>query len=394
MKDKELPVTRVGGVIVTKVAPDVGNLSTRLEGGPAGARIDFIDTLRGLAVLLVLWDHLVGQYLTQRELSWWPHEVVHEYVSTPLGIVQDFGWFGVCLFFLISGYVITHVAQRESSGQFTIRRLLRIYPPLAGAILLAVILAPFSGEPVAGGWPEVLWGMTLLNYFGVPQNVVLGVAWTLVIEVLFYSLVAVQISWFERRPRISAFLNLSVCVLVIACSRRFGNEFFLFAASVAFIPYLIFGQILYLRSRRIVGNGFLTVAGLAAFATIQYGIREVHVSFLPLGNSYLLSFVFALGLFVIAMLINIKPARPILFSAQVSYSLYLVHGPVGFAALGLGTRLGLPYAVSLPFAIAAVFGMAFAFNRMIERPSQLIARQWTASTKLPSGGAKALPIQG
>lgn len=305
--------------------------------------------------------------------------------------MQDFGWFGVCLFFLISGYVITHVAQRESSVQFVIRRILRIYPPLAGAILLAVGLGPYSGEIFAGGWRDVLWGMTLLNYFKVPQSVVLGVAWTLVIEVLFYALVAVQTSWVRRRPRTSVVLNLSACVLVIACSRRLGDGFLLFAASVAFIPYLIFGQILYLRSRHKVGAGFLTVAGVAAYATIQFGIREIHVSFLALGNSYLLSFVFALCLFVIAMLVNFKPPRPIMFTAQVSYSLYLVHGPVGFAALALGMRMGFPYSASLSFAVAAVFGVAFIFNRMIERPSQVVARKWTATTKPRSDSPQAQP---
>lgn len=357
-----------------------------------GGRIDFVDSLRGLAVLLVLWDHLVGSYLINRHQSWWPHELISEYVNTPLGIIQDFGWFGVCLFFLISGYVITHVAQRETGSQFTIRRLLRIYPPLAVAILLAVALAPLSGETVAKGWREILWGMTLLNYVKVPQNVVLGVAWTLVVEIAFYSLVALQTFFFGRRHRIAVCLNLSLCILTIACCRRFGDDFFLLATSISYIPYLIVGQIVYLRSRGIVGNWFMAAAGIVAFLAIQYGIREIHVGFRPLNNSYLLSFIFALSLFVVAMLINLKPVRLVSFSAEISYSLYLVHGPVGYLVLALGSHLGLPFSVSLLLAIAAVFVVAVALNRLVERPSQALARRWTQTRKVISQEEGKAPV--
>jgi len=367
-------------------------LKTAQRWAQAGERIDFIDSLRGLAVLLVLWDHLVGSYLTRRHQSWWPHELISKYVNKPLGIIQDFGWFGVCLFFLISGYVITHVAQRETGSQFTIRRLLRIYPPLVVAILLAVALASLSGETVAKGWREILWGMTLLNYVRVPQNAVLGVAWTLVIEMAFYSLMALQTFFFGRRHRIAVCLNLSLCILTIACCRRFGDDFFLLAASIAYVPYLIVGQIIYLRSRGIIGNYFTVASGVVAFLAIQYGIREIHAGFRPLNNSYLLSFIFALSLFVVAMLINLKPVRLISFSAEISYSLYLVHGPVGFLVLASGFHLGLPFSVSLLLAIAAVFVVAVALNRLVERPSQALARRWTQTRKVISQEEGKAPV--
>ncbi|MDQ0573021.1 exopolysaccharide production protein ExoZ [Variovorax paradoxus] len=392
MSDKGRAATHGSGLTTEKKSSDREATATSYNAEKAPPRIDFIDTLRGLAVLLVLWDHLVGHYLMKSHLSWWPHSVIHMYVNVPLGIIQDFGWFGVCLFFLVSGYVITHVAQRETVRQFTIRRLLRIYPPLALAILLAMLLAPGSGESVVGDWSKVLWGMTLLNYLIVPQNVVLGVGWTLVIEMLFYSLVALQTLWFRSRPRMSVFLNLAVCAATIACCRKLGDSFFLLAASIAFIPYLVLGQIFYLRSRGIVGNRFLMTAVVTAFAVAQYGIREIHTDFLPLNNSYLLSFVVAMGVFVIAMLVNLRPSRAILFSAQISYSLYLVHGPVGFAALGLSMRWGAPYSIALCLAIAAVFGVAYALHRLVERPSRRLARQWTESRapKVPQGKAPVL----
>lgn len=378
MEDKKMPGTQSNGAVTET------------------ARIDFIVTLRALAVLLVLWDHLVGHWLKRKHLSWWPHSVVHEYVNVPLGIIQDFGWLGVCLFFLISGYVITHVAQRETGRQFTVRRLLRIYPPLIVAVPLAMLCGPLSGEPVAKNLQELLWGMTLLNYMKAPQHTALGVGWTLVIEVLFYALVAVQSLWFRRLPRTAVFFNLAACVAVLAYSRQFGDNFFLLAASVAYIPYLVLGQIFYLRSRGIAGNGFLALATVAAFGVAQYGIRDIHTAFLPLGNSYLLSFAIAVGVFVMAMLVNLKPPRGFAFVARISYSLYLVHGAIGFTFLGAFLYWGVPYPVSLCVALAAVFGAAWAMHRLVERPSQELGRKWTMpkvpTPKLTTASPEKAPV--
>lgn len=93
------------------------------------SKINFISILRGPAALLVMWDHLVGTYLDQSGQSWRLLELVRNYVTKPLAIIQDFGFFAVALFFLISGFIITYIAQRETALQFTVRRIFRIYPP-------------------------------------------------------------------------------------------------------------------------------------------------------------------------------------------------------------------------------------------------------------------------
>ena len=43
--------------------------------------------------------------------------------AAPLGIIQDFGWFGVALFFLISGFIISDRAAAESTRTFVISTL-------------------------------------------------------------------------------------------------------------------------------------------------------------------------------------------------------------------------------------------------------------------------------
>ena len=96
---------------------------------------------RGAVVLLVMWDHLVGGWLDTNHRSWVPLQDVRNYVNTPTGIIQDFGWLGVVLFFLVSGFIITHVGRRESRLEFSVKRLLRIYPPFIFSILLIIGVA-------------------------------------------------------------------------------------------------------------------------------------------------------------------------------------------------------------------------------------------------------------
>lgn len=66
----------------------------------------------------MLWDHLVATWLDRNLVSWEPLNAMRAYLVKPLGNIQDFGFVGVALFFLISGFIITHVATSESRRQF------------------------------------------------------------------------------------------------------------------------------------------------------------------------------------------------------------------------------------------------------------------------------------
>src|SRR5215469_16550516 len=100
------------------------------------ARFDCVDQLRGAAALAVVLCHLS----------------VSAYVNTPspgeahwpmLGLVLGFGYAGVPLFFVISGFCI-HLPQARARAseagaqpdwrQFFRRRFWRLYPPYAASI--------------------------------------------------------------------------------------------------------------------------------------------------------------------------------------------------------------------------------------------------------------------
>ena len=131
-------------------------------------RIPALDGLRGIAILAVFFRHYAGG-LEKTATSTALHI---------LGMLFNFGWSGVDLFFVLSGFLITGILF-DTQGKpgyyknFYARRLLRIFPPyyLLAAIYLA--LTPL----LAAHWK---WGqLSFLVYLGYP----LALIWPALAEV-------------------------------------------------------------------------------------------------------------------------------------------------------------------------------------------------------------------
>src|ERR1700680_5027143 len=135
---------------------------------PAAQRIPSLDSLRGIAILMVLGGHLVPPPIQQLSVG-------------PALVAIARG--GVILFFLLSGYLIFRNIQRQPIPVFMLRRLLKILPSYW--LNLACILALDWGFP--GG--EHFAGITYLTNFlmisDIAHDAVSGVYWTLLIEVKF-----------------------------------------------------------------------------------------------------------------------------------------------------------------------------------------------------------------
>lgn len=102
------------------------------------------DFLRLLAAWLVLFSHSFP-------LGGWPHD---EPLARTLGF-DTFGGIGVCIFFVLSGYLVTQSLERSHKLQtFAWRRIIRIYPALLTAVVFCIL--------VAGFW---LSSLTIQQYF-------------------------------------------------------------------------------------------------------------------------------------------------------------------------------------------------------------------------------------
>jgi len=150
-------------------------------------RIQYLDGLRGIAILLVLLFHAYTR---------WPDIVPFEdrFATFPL---FAYGWLGVNLFFLISGYVIFMTLDKpRSAANFFFRRWLRLFPAMLICSLIVYFTAPFFFERPAGSpvLRDLLPGLTFIEpiwwkkFLGPPQGVLEGAFWSLYVEVKFYLL--------------------------------------------------------------------------------------------------------------------------------------------------------------------------------------------------------------
>ena len=149
---------------------------------------------RGIAALLVVLFH------AERALTL-PQYVGHD----PLGGTTSFGHAGVDFFFVLSGFIIFYV-HGEDIGQprklfrYAKRRALRIYPPywIVTTILLLVGIVAHGSDVM----PSPVHLAQILMLTPGDHDLVLGVAWTLVREAVFYVLFGLAIV--DRRLAVAA----------------------------------------------------------------------------------------------------------------------------------------------------------------------------------------------
>ena len=144
-------------------------------------RLDWIEATRGIAAVTVVLYHVARHVEKTRAVSFW-------------SALLQFGHAGVDLFFVISGFVILHVhykdlGQPDRFAHYLNRRLTRIYPPYWVALALTIIFGAFGSS----GVPEVLNILFSATLLPSHQDPLLGVAWTLQHEIVFYAIFAVLI---------------------------------------------------------------------------------------------------------------------------------------------------------------------------------------------------------
>jgi len=350
-----------------------------------------IALVRAIAVLLVVWDHGAGRWTERHGRSWIPLETVQDWSTRPLGIIQDAGWLGVVLFFLVSGYIISEVGTRESRRSFAIRRFLRIYPPLWASFVLIIgieaVKRALDRPHVHYTADQVVWSASLFNYANGLRGVN-GVAWTLIIEVLFYALVLTLLPLLARRPLVAVTVELIVVAIVVASARSFPlhrlkGDWHLLAVSVSYLPLLVIGQCIWMwNARGIPVARAATMAGIAWLAFV-FGMRRLHPKFLLDGNLYGPSVALAIAIVLIALLTEGRWRLPSWLAAisVVSYSVYLVHGALLSVVLdSLDGRV--PFTVAFGLAIVAIVVGSVAMWRFVELPSQQLARRLSPRRKL------------
>ena len=330
-----------------------------LEGQPERrVRLRVLDGLRLLAALAV-----AGWHLTAAPTAGWDGQ--------PFGAltaVSRYGWLGVELFFLISGFVICMSGWGRSVGEFAASRVVRLYPAYWFAVLLAAaVLAGFAGRDGIT-WPQLAANLTMLqNPLGVRD--IDPSYWTLAVELRFYLLFAIVLAIGVTYRRVVYFCVIWLAVSVFVS----GQPWLAWLISAENVPYFVAGMALFLIHRFGATPllwGIVTASWLIALYRLDSHIdATLHnrsaTTWLP--AAAVVTACFAVMILVATGRLNRFDWPWLVTAGALTYPLYLIHQSLGVTVIS-GLRRVIPSWLLLICLIAALLGLAWLIHRFVERP--------------------------
>ncbi len=343
-------------------------------------KLDGLQAGRAIAALMVVAFHANAFILPDRL-----------YDGATAGRVFNMGYAGVEFFFVLSGFIMVFVHQRdfsrpERAGSFLKKRIFRIYPVywvIYGALTAIYFLAPGRGPDHARDLEAIVTSALL---WPMPVQPVMQVAWTLQHEMLFYLVFTLLV------------LNLRLGILIFAiwmgACLTAGLGVLPYPLDFLLSPYnllFLMGIWVALRFQDLTpGQGrTLLLAGAALF--LGTGLVEVFglVEWWKPARTWS----YGVGATAIVMGLAagaVAPPKWLSFLGDASYAIYLVHLPAmsfgSIVALKLGAPWDLP-PIALMAGLIILSSLAgSAVHLLIERPvaSWLRTKRRETAPNVPS----------
>lgn len=326
-----------------------------------------IQLVRALGACLVVLHHLK------------PHYDALAGHATALGTAMEWGFAGVDLFFVVSGYIMMQlVAGREPTWpalrRFAIHRLVRIYSWYLPCLAFAAIVM-WHFQPSVWATISVVDSIFLTTDRSARH--VIPAAWSLAYELYFYALVAVL--WAIGRQRLQGPL---IALTALAAGAGVGGWFadgtFGYFATSPFLLEFAAGALVSLHRERLARTGWSPVLLLvAAVGVLGWGMLSIDAR-----HNFHRALVFGTAAAcVVAALVALEDrgrfrAGPLAVAVgDASYSIYLLHLPLLTLFYFGGVRDALA-ALPLPqgsLLLAVLFALFIAACVVIHRK---LERRW------------------
>jgi peptidoglycan/LPS O-acetylase OafA/YrhL len=355
------------------------------EPGRRPQRIAVLDGLRFLAATMVVCYHYVGApnakigHRGATDVLAWGTKATNVFPHLAQQLAS-FGWTGVELFFLISGFVICMTGWGRRPADFFVSRVVRLVPAYWAAIGLTALVLFLFPKLTNGIRPSmVLTNLTMVQQAYGVSNLV-PAFWTLLVELLFYLLFGlVAIGGISYRRMVTFCVLWSAASLVAQSS---GDKLVKIVLIPQYSPYFIAGIAFYLIYRF---GGNLLLWAIVCYSWLIALNDPQSTTLWPV--QLLLTAFFLVMALVATHKLDWISWRWLTVAGALTYPLYLIHQDIGFTAIAyLHNRV--PAGVLVGCTFLAMLGLAWLIHRLVERPVAplLKARLSAAVRSVVTGG--------
>jgi peptidoglycan/LPS O-acetylase OafA/YrhL len=283
-------------------------------------------------------------------------------------MATKYGYLGVNLFFLISGFVILFSAFNKSSLEFAISRIDRLYPAYWVAVTLTAVTAViFTDSRVST--IHYLMNLTMINdYFNIPSMD--GIYWTLHVELKFYFLVVVLILAKQIK---NVHIWIPLWLATTTSYLMFEQPFFMgWFINPYYSPYFISGILFHLIYLHGVNWQRLTELSVSFLISVYYSVDQADGFIIgtTMGNKIvapiLVVCMYLLFLAIATRKLTIKGSDVLITAGGLTYSVYLLHARIGKTLYDiLSANLG-KY-ISLIMVTIFIIVLSFALYTFVEK---------------------------
>jgi peptidoglycan/LPS O-acetylase OafA/YrhL len=253
------------------------------------------------------------------------------------GQISRYGYLGVHVFFILSGFVILLTAYEKNAVGFTVARIIRLYPAYWICVTLTALALLVAGNQQHISLQQYFANLTMAHgYFGIRD--VSGVYWTLAVELKFYFLIFLVLL-FRMVHRLSYLLGAWLTASIILSLKEPHGiaNFFLFPE---WSSYFIAGAMLFLIHREGLSAFKLAVVLACYGLSICYaaGLLPVGVGTVESGTSVLVLVSLITLFYLVFLWIALRKRSPVSASGfftlgLITYPLYLLHQDIGYVLL-------------------------------------------------------------
>jgi len=280
-----------------------------------------MDYLRFVAALSVIFFHYCSNGILSGKIS-----SIDNFGL--LSVISEYGYLGVDLFFIISGFVILYSVENKTADGFANARFVRLYPAYIACMTITALATAIWGNGVS--LMQYLANLSMVaSYLGY-QNMD-GTYWTLALELTFYAMVLI-IFLIGQEGRLEKIVSAWIVLMMIFRIFSFNLPLFsgyfpLFAAGSLFA--FIYKQGYSWMRVTLLAIVFLLSLDGAIDRASSIDARKFRES-----NDYITSGITATFFLIFILFRNFRARLPASKTVgALTYPIYLLHANIGYLIL-------------------------------------------------------------